>query len=119
MRPPAPTPPKPLPKPIPSLDPPRVPKADVAEVPNVDPRADPKPVVAGAAPAPKTLLVSKLVLFGAPVEDGNAVGLDADPRLLKGLAPGVFEVAPKVPKGEVVDLEREAKPEAANAEEEV
>jgi len=101
------------------LDPPRVPKADVAEVPNVDPRADPKPVVAGAAPAPKTLLVSKLVLFGAPVEDGNAVGLDADPRLLKGLAPGVFEVAPKVPKGEVVDLEREAKPEAANAEEEV
>lgn len=51
--------------------------------------------------------------------DGNVVGLAADPRLLKGLATGVFEVAPKVPKGEVVDLERAAKPEAANAEEEV
>lgn len=95
---------------MPNLDPPRVPKADVVEVPNVDPTADPKPPEAGAAPAPKILLV--------PVE-GNVVVLAADPRPLKGLAPGAFGVTPKVPKGDVVDLERAAKPEAAKAEDEV
>ena len=119
LSPPLPTPPKPLLKPSPGLDPPRVPKADVVEAPNADAPADPKPPEAGAAPAPKTLFVSGLALFEERVVEGSAVDLSADPRLPKGLAPGVLEVVPKVPNGEVEDLESAAKPEAANAEAEV
>ena len=86
------------------------------EVPIVEAPADPKPPEAGATPAPKTLLVSKLALPVEPIAEGNGVGLNGDPRPAKGLASVVLDVAPNVPNGEVEDLERAAKPEAAKAE---
>ncbi len=107
------TPPKPPLRPCPSVALPRVPKPDVVEDPKVEPAVGPKPLELGRGLTPKALLVSTVGAAGMVLE-GNA-GV-AGPRL-----PNIplVEAEPNVPKGEVADVDSAAKPEAANAEDDV
>lgn len=101
----APTAPKPLPKPAADLEPPRVPNPDAFDAANGD-----GPVAA------KPLDDDGWIEFPA----GCALGdLATAAKLPKGLKPEVAAELPSVPNGEVVDLARAAKPEAANADEDV
>jgi len=113
-----PVPPKPPPNPLPKAEPPMVPKVDVVEVPKVEGPVGPNPDEADAL-SPNALLVAGVVLFSESAPSADALALFEDPRVPNGLAPSVVGEAPKVPKGEVLEFERAAKPEDAKAEEEV
>jgi hypothetical protein len=104
-------------KPFPSLEPKILPLPSPAK-PDDAPLPNPNPVVGFPPKAPKPLTAGVVVVD--VVDPALANAPNPDILVLAALTPNTLGfVAPRLPKGEVLELARDANPEVANAEADV